>query len=203
MDYKRKESDSKKADKIIAIAEKSIEVAMRFLSTIEDREARIQALVNLYNITRDLSLLKEACELAETDEDILRIVEYSKIEGVDELELIEALALTIPPGYRRDVAFSILLERTGDLNYASKIGDIRILSSSLKRLALKKRYPENLSIARMIPDHYYKCLALIKLAEKEKINLKKEIMEYAEKIKSNYLRSKIISKLNSLQTLQT
>ena len=79
MDYKKKESNSKKADKIAAIAEKSVEVAVKFLSTIEDREARIMALVTLYNTTGDKSFLKEACNLAETDEDVLRIVEYSKI----------------------------------------------------------------------------------------------------------------------------
>ena len=113
-------------------------------------------------------------------------------------QLIEELASSISPSYRRDVAFSILLEKTGDLNYASKIRDVRVLSSSLKRLALKKRFPENLSIARMIPDHYYKCLALLELSEKEGIDLKEEILENAEKIKSNYLRGKIIAKTKHL-----
>lgn len=65
------------------------------------------------------------------------------------------------------------------MNFATKIKDVRILSASMKRLALKKTYPENLSIARMIPDPYYRSLALIEISYREKI-LDREIKDDKE-----------------------
>ncbi len=131
--------------------------------------------------------------MASSDEDFLRIVEYS--DYCD--DLIKVVSLISKP-YIKNVAYATLLEKTGDLSFSTKIRDVRILSASLKRLSSKLRYPESLTVAMMIPDAYYKSLALIELSKRESVDLSQEISKIAENIKSKYLRERVISLLKSL-----
>jgi hypothetical protein len=194
MDLTKKVKDARKADFVEKIAEKDFEMALKIAEEIEDVEAKIQALIAIFNSSGDPAFLQQAEEIAQTDEDLLRIVEYARMN-----DRLPKVASKILKPYQRDVAFGILLERTLDLNYARKIRDKRVLSTSLKRVALKLRYPEKLAIARMIPDAYYKCLALIEIAKSEKIDLQNEILDCSSGIKSGYLRKRIISLAKSLE----
>ncbi len=189
----RKVRDTKLVERVLAIAEKDVELAFRVVSSLEDREARIMGYVYLYNFTRDEAFLDLAISEAETDDDLLRIVEYSKFT-----KRLYPVAVRIGDQYKRDVAYSILLERSGDLNFAAKIVDKRLQASSLKRVALKKPYPESLSLTRLISDPYYRTLALVEIAEKEKVNLGKEILESCKLISNPYLRRKMEEKAKNI-----
>ncbi len=186
MDPKLKLRDSRMADNIIRIAEKDLDLAERVCMSLRDREARIMCLLNLYRFTSSDRFLHLAIEMAESDEDYLRVIEYS-----DRSDLA-CVAEMISDDYRRDLAYSILLERSGDLNYAVKIKDIRLLSAAMKRLSSRKIYPENLTLARMIPDAYYRCLALIEISNKEGIDLSKEIELLSHSIPNKYLRERVL-----------
>ena len=193
MEIVKKIVDSKKADLVEELAELDFEKAKRVAEEIEDREAKIQALISLYNVSKDGDFLDRAISLASSDEDFLRIVEYS--DYCD--DLIKVVSLISKP-YIKNVAYATLLEKTGDLSFSTKIRDVRILSASLKRLSSKLRYPESLTVAMMIPDAYYKSLALIELSKRESVDLSQEISKIAENIKSKYLRERVISLLKSL-----
>ncbi len=186
MDIGERLRDARIADSIVRIAEKSLEAAEKVCEAIKDSSARVQAYLNLYSLTSDEKYLKLAVESAESDEDYLRIVEFAALPEIAEL---------IADRYRRDLAFAAILERSGDVNYALKISDGRILSAALKRLAARLRYPENLRVARMIPDAYYRCLALATIAERERIDLRDEIAASARLIENRSLRSWIERKL--------
>ena len=189
VDISRKIKDSELAEKVRAVAEKDLNVAAKVVESLKDRDAKIFGLVCLYNFSKDRKFLDDALAIAENDDDFLRIVEYS--EDVSELSDVPP---KIKSRYKRDVAYSILLEKTGDMNLVSKIRDLRILSASMKRIVLKKPYPENLSIARMIPEPYYRALALIGISEKEKVDLKTEINDAVEQIKNPALRRRLREK---------
>jgi len=189
VDISRKIKDSELAEKVRAVAEKDLNVAAKVVESLKDRDAKIFGLVCLYNFSKDRKFLDDALAIAENDDDFLRIVEYS--EDVSELSDVPP---KIKSRYKRDVAYSILLEKTGDMNLVSKIRDLRILSASMKRIVLKKPYPENLSIARMIPEPYYRALALIGISEKEKVDLKAEINNAVEQIKNPALRRRLREK---------
>ncbi len=141
----RKLKDLQLAEKVERIAEKDVDLAEKVVRSFENREAKIFGFLTLFNLTGNSQYLKDAVEMAETDEDYLMIVERSDEPLPEIAELIES-------SYRRNLAYCILLEKTGDLNLITKISDTRLLSASLKRVALKKRYPESLRIVRMIPD---------------------------------------------------
>ncbi len=184
----RKIRDTKLVEKVLAIAEKDVNLAFKVVKNLEDREARIMGYIYLYNFTCDEAFLELAINEAETDDDLLRIVEYSKSKK------LSTVAMRIKDQYKRDVAYSILLERSGDLNLAGKIVDRRLQAASLKRLALKKPYPESLSVARMISDPYYRTLALIEIAgnaEREGVDLGREILESCRLISNPYLRKRV------------
>lgn len=185
----RKIKDSAIAEKVTAIAEKDVNLAAKVVDGIEDVEAKIFGLIHLYNFSKDTKFLKQALSIAKEDEDVLRIIEYSE----DVSELIN-LPERIKNQYRKDVAYSILLEKTEDLNLIPRIRDLRILSASLKRIALRKMYPENLNIARMIPEPYYRALALVELSKKEAIDLQEEIDAAVQQIKSHALRRRLREK---------
>ncbi len=189
----RKIRDTKLVEKVLAIAEKDVNLAFKVVNNLEDREARIMGYIYLYNFTRDEAFLNLAINEAETDDDLLRIVEYSKFT-----KRLSAVAVRIGDQYKRDVAYSILLERSGDLNFAAKIVDERLQAASLKRLALKKSYPENLSLARLISNPYYRTLALIEIAEREKVDIGKEILQNCKLIDNPYLRRKMEEKAKNI-----
>lgn len=180
----RKLRDLQLAEKVEKIAEKDVELAEKVVRSFEDREAKIFGLVTLYNITENPEFLKSAVETAETDEELLMIVERSKTPLLEVAEMISN-------PYRRDIAYCTILEKTGDMNFSSKISDARLLSASLKRLALKKIYPENLRIARMIPDPYYRALTLTELAEREKVDLREEITSAIGQVKNSAMRKRL------------
>ncbi len=163
------------ADRILKIAEKDIQLAEKISSEIKYSSAKVQAFLNLYLFSLNEKYLQKAIESASCDEDYLRIVEKSLREDIIDL---------IKDKYKKDLAYSFLLEKTNNLNFAAKIGDQRLLSAAMKRLCEKMNYPENLKIARMIPEEYYKCLALMDIEEKEKIGLEKEI-EYCINLVEN------------------
>lgn len=185
----RKIKDSAIAEKITAIAEKDVNLAAEVVDSIKDVEAKIFGLINLYNFSKDAKFLKQALSLAKEDEDFLRIIEYS--ESVSELL---NLPERIKNQYRKDIAYSTLLEKTEDLNLIPRIKNSRILSATLKRVALRKKYPENLSIARIIPEPYYRALALIEVSKREAIDLRKEIDDAVQQIKSHTLRRRLRGK---------
>ncbi|WP_202318603.1 hypothetical protein [Archaeoglobus neptunius] len=185
----RKVRDSKIAQKIGDIVEKDPDIAAKVAEDLEDREAKIYAMMVLYNFSGDKKFLEKALSIAETDEDHLRIIEYSE----NPLAVAE-VAKKIDDPYRKDVAYSILLERTGDLNFSLKILSPRILSAALKRLAGRKPYPENLNIARMIPDPYYRSLALIEIASRYGVELSSEIKGSIDAVKNPSLRRRLIEK---------
>ncbi len=184
MHVERKLRDLQLAEKVEKIAEKDVELAEKVVRSLEDREARIFGLVVLHNITENMEYLKNAIETAETDEELLLIIERSKTPLPEIAEMINS-------PYRRDIAYCIILEKTGDMNFSSKISDARLLSASLKRLALKKLYPENLRIARIIPDPYYRALALMELAEREKVDLKDEIVSTVGQVKNSAMKRRL------------
>ncbi|WP_290595636.1 MULTISPECIES: hypothetical protein [unclassified Archaeoglobus] len=189
VDISRKIKDSELAEKVRAVAEKDLKVAAKVVEDLKDRDAKIFGLVCLYNFSKDRKFLDDALAIAENDDDFLRIVEYS--EDVSELSDVP---LRIKSRYKRDVAYSILLEKTGDMNIASKIRDLRILSASMKRVALRKTYPENLSTARMIPEPYYRALALIEISKKDNIDLREEIDDAVQQIKNQALQRRLREK---------
>jgi len=180
----RKIRDLQLAEKVEKIAEKDVELAERVVKSLEDREARIFGLIALYNLTYNPEYLKSAVEAAETDDDLLLIVERSKIPLPEIAEMISS-------PYRRDIAYCTILEKTGDMNFSAKISDARLLSASLKRLAVKKIYPENLRIARMIPEPYYRAVALMELAEKENVDLREEIASAIAQVKNFTMRRRL------------
>jgi len=171
--------------------------AARIVETLEDRDAKIFSLLALYSISKDKKFLDDAMSIAENDDDFLRIVEYSEFSA----ELIN-IVQKIKNRYKKNVAYSILLEKTGDMNFATKIKDVRILAASMKRLALKKTYPENLSIARMIPDPYYRSLALIEISYREKIDLDREIKDAVGMIKNMTIRRRLLRKIGKMLNCQ-
>ncbi|MET1124202.1 MAG: hypothetical protein ABWW66_02920 [Archaeoglobaceae archaeon] len=182
----RRVRDAMIAERIVSVAEKSVELARKVASNIEDPAAKVQAFLNLYRFTGDEEFLKLALEAAEDDDDYLRIVEA----GCDVADLIS-------DGYKRDVAYATLLERTGDMNYLTRISDRRIASAAMKRLAAKKLYPESLRIARLIPDAYYRALALMEIAEKEGIDLSAEIEAAIAAVENRSLRDWLSKKFKS------
>jgi len=190
VDISRKMRDSELAEKVIAVAEKDLNVAAKVVESLEDRDAKIFGLICLYNFSKDRKFLDDALAMAENDDDFLRIVEHSK--DVSELSDVPS---KIKSKYKRDVAYSILLEKTGDMNLAPKIRDLRILSATMKRIALRKTYPENLNTARMIPEPYYRALALIEISKKENIDLRGEIDNAVQQIKSQVLRRRLREKI--------
>lgn len=189
VDISRKIKDSELAEKVRVVAEKDLNVAAKVVEGLKDRDAKIFGLVCLYNFSKDRKFLDDALAIAENDDDFLRIVEYSK--DVSELSDVPP---KIKSRYKRDVAYSILLEKTGDMNLVSKIRDLRILSASMKRVALRKTYPENLSTARMIPEPYYRALTLIEISKKENIDLRGEIDDAVQQIKSQALQRRLREK---------
>ena len=189
----RKIKDTRLVEKVLIIAEKDVTLAFKVVSSLKDREARIMGYVYLYNFTSDDAFLDLAINDAETDDDLLRIIEHSNFS-----EKLPPLAMKIKGEYRRNVAYSILMERSGNLNFAAKITDQRLQSASMKRLAMKKSYPENLSIARMIPDPYYRALALIEIAKKDGIDLSGQIMESCRLISNPHLRKRVVEKAKSI-----
>ncbi len=189
MDVLKKLRDSRVADSILAIAEKDMELAKRVALSIDDSAAKVLALLQLYSISKDEELLKHAVKYAKDDEDYLRIVEYA------EPEVAKEVAELIVDKYKKNLALACIMEKSGDLNYALKMDDIKILSAAMKRLALKKPYPANLTIARMIPDPYYRCLALIEISKREKLDLRNEIAKNCGLIDNRALRNWIVKKI--------
>lgn len=171
------------ADKILKIAEKDIQLAEKISSEISYPSARVQAFLNLYSFSLNEKYLQKAVESASCDEDYLRIVEKSLREDIVEL---------IKDKYKKDLAYSLLLEKTKNLKLAAKVSDPRLLSAAMKRLCEKMNYPENLKIAKMIPDEYYRCLALMELEEKENLGLEKEIEQCINSIENLNLRKWLI-----------
>ncbi|MDI9645438.1 MAG: hypothetical protein QFX40_01935 [Archaeoglobales archaeon] len=167
------------ADKILKIAEKDIQLAEKISSEIKYSSAKVQAFLNLYSFSLNEKYLQKAIESASCDEDYLRIVEKSLREDMVDL---------IKDKYKKDLAYSFLLEKTNNLNFAAKISDRRLLSAAMKRLCEKMNYPENLKIARMIPEEYYRCLALVGIEEKEKIGLEKEIEQCINSVENLNMR---------------
>ncbi len=190
MDFLKKLRDSKIADNILKIAKKDLDFAEKVCLNLEDHEAKVMALVSLYTYTNDKKFLELAVKSAETDSDYLRIVEYSKYD-----KELDEIAGMIGDEYKRDLAYSILLEKSGNLNYLAKIRNPKIVSASLKRIALRRPYPESLTLAKMIPDPYYKCLTLMELAEKYQINVREELEEACKSIKQRGLKNWVMKKM--------
>lgn len=184
----RKLRDLQLAEKVEKIAEKDVNLAEKVVRSFEDREAKIFGFLTLFKLTRNPDYLKDAVEMAETDEDYLMIVERSE-------EALPEIAEMIESSYRKNLAYCVLLEKTGDLNLTTKISDVRLLSASLKRVAMKRHYPESLRVARMIPDPYYRALALMELGEKERIDLKDEIAEAVKQVDNAAMRRRLEEKM--------
>ncbi len=184
----RKLKDLQLAEKVEKIAEKDVKLAEKVVRSLEDRAAKIFGFLTLFNLTKDSKFLRDAVEMAEKDEDYFMIVELSDEPLTEIAEMIES-------SYRKNLAYCIILEKTGDLNLATKITDTRLLSASLKRVALKKRYPESLMIARIVPDPYYRALALMELAERDMLDLRDEIAEAVKLVRNTALRRRLEEKM--------
>lgn len=185
----RRIKELKLAEMVEKIAEKDFQQAEKIVNSLEDREAKIYGLLTLFRVSGKDGYLQSAINIAETDEDYLSIIENS-------CKPLNELAEKIKSSYRRDLAFCTLLEKTCDLNYAAKVNNLRLLSASLKRVALKKSYPENLRVARMIPDPYYRAITLAEISEREGLNLKDEILCTASLVESENLRQFLFRKLS-------
>ncbi len=188
MEVRRRIRESMIADNITTIARKDLTLAKDIANSLKDREAKVLALLNLYSFSGDSEFLILAKEFAESDDDLLRIVEVA-----DE-KFAKDVAYSIKDDYKKNLAFAHLLERFGNLNYAMEINDQRILSASLKRLVARIPHPRNLILARMIPDPYYKCLALLEISKKENLD-KNEILVECSKIKNKQLRNWLFRKI--------
>ncbi len=183
----KKLEDNLLAEEVKKIAEKDLELAEKLAESIQDPEAKVMAFLNLYMISKKQDFLDKAIKNARSDSDYLRIVE---ITGLD-------LAESIKDPYKRDLAYASLFERTCDFNYSEKIQDRKIASASMKRVSEKLGPPENLKVARRIPDAYYRCLALVEISEKEKIDLRAEILDSLNAIENIWLRKWLEARLKA------
>ena len=185
--------DTKKADFIGKIVDEDLELALKMVERIEDREAKSFAYLHIFNTTRDEEFLNEsvgnACKCENKDRMLLLIVE--SISRFDR-EKAKQIADLIEKEYYRNKAFATILEKCDDFELASRITCKRILSSSLKRLALKRRSVE---IATAIPDPYYRALAMLGLAKVKDIDVK-AIEEAVELVENEYLKKRLKRELN-------
>lgn len=183
----KKLEDNLLAEEVRMIAETDLELAQKIAESIQDSEAKVMAFLNLYLVSKKQEFLDQALNSAKSDSDYLRIVEISGLDFVG----------FIKDPYRRDIAYASLFERTCDLKYSEKICDKKIASASMKRVSEKLSFPENLRIARSIPDAYYRCLALIEISEKEKLDLRAEILESLNAIENIWLRKWLEARLRA------
>lgn len=170
--------DNLLAEEVKIIAETDLELAEKLAESIQDAEAKVMAFLNLYLVSKKREFLDQALKNARSDTDYLRIVEIS---GLDFVEFIK-------DPYRRDIAYASLFERTSDFKYSEKICDKKIASASMKRVSEKLAFPENLRVARSIPDAYYRCLALLEVSKKEKMDLRAEILASLNAIENIWLK---------------
>jgi len=174
----RRVEENMLAEEVRKIAEKDLGLAEKLAERIQDHEAKVMAFLNLHSISKRQDFVEKALKFAKSDEDYLRIVE---VAGLDLAELIKN-------EYRRDLAYASLFERTTDLRYAEKIRDRKIASASMKRVSEKLFFPENLELAKRIPDPYYRCLALAEISEREKLDLKEEIAGALNAVENPWLK---------------
>ncbi|MCS7145058.1 MAG: hypothetical protein NZ879_08595, partial [Archaeoglobaceae archaeon] len=111
------------------------------------------------------------------------------------------VAERIKDRYKKDLAYASLFEKTCNFKYFEKILDQKIASASMKRVSEKLAFPKNLEIARRIPDPYYRCLALAEISEKEKMELREEIISSLNEIDNFWLKKWLENRLKATSKL--
>lgn len=157
------------------------------------------AFLHIFNFTRNVEFLNKSVDYAiqseQKDGMLLKIVESITKKNKKKAEEIAKL---IDRDYYRNKAYATILEQCNALELAEKISCMRILSSSLKRLSQNLDLPDSIEIARMIPDPYYKALALINIMEREEIEgLREEVNKTIEKVRSKYLKERLERELKT------
>lgn len=187
--------DCKKADFVEKIVSEDLNTALKIAEEIEDFEAKSLAYLNIFKFTKDDTFLEKSLDNAykckQRDGILLLIVEsVSKINR----KKAEMIAEQIKREYYRDKAFATIVENCCALDLASKIVCKRVLSSSLKRLALKNN---SVKIAMAIPDPYYKALALLEFAKYDSSVFDK-LEDVVDSIKNECLKNRMKRKLKIL-----
>lgn len=187
--------DCKKADFVEKIVSEDLNTALKIAEEIEDFEAKSLAYLNIFKFTKDDTFLEKSLDNAykckQRDGILLLIVEsVSKINR----KKAEMIAEQIKREYYRDKAFATIVENCCALDLASKIVCKRVLSSSLKRLALKNN---SVKIAMAIPDPYYKALALLEFAKHDSSVFDK-LEDVVDSIKNECLKNRMKRKLKIL-----
>ena len=187
--------DCKKADFVEKIVSEDLNTALKIAEEIEDFEAKSLAYLNIFKFTKDGTFLEKSLDNAykckQRDGILLLIVEsVSKINR----KKAEMIAEQIKREYYRDKAFATIVENCCALDLASKIVCKRVLSSSLKRLALKNN---SVKIAMAIPDPYYKALALLEFAKHDS-SVFDELEDVVDSIENEYLKNRMKRKLKIL-----
>lgn len=187
--------DCKKADFVEKIVSEDLNTALKIAEEIEDFEAKSLAYLNIFKFTKDDTFLERSLDNAykckQRDGILLLIVEsVSKINR----KKAEMIAEQIKREYYRDKAFATIVENCCALDLASKIVCKRVLSSSLKRLALKNN---SVKIAMAIPDPYYKALALLEFAKHDSSVFDK-LEDVVDSIKNECLKNRMKRKLKIL-----
>lgn len=187
--------DCKKADFVEKIVSEDLNTALKIAEEIEDFEAKSLAYLNIFKFTKDDTFLERSLDNAykckQRDGILLLIVEsVSKINR----KKAEMIAEQIKREYYRDKAFATIVENCCALDLASKIVCKRVLSSSLKRLALKNN---SVKIAMAIPDPYYKALALLEFAKYDSSVFDK-LEDVVDSIKNECLKNRMKRKLKIL-----
>ena len=109
MEVRRRIRESMIADNITTIARKDLTLAKDIANSLKDREAKILAFLNLYSFSGDSEFLILAKEFAESDDDLLRIVEVA-----DE-KFAKDVAYSIKDNYKKNLAFTPrLIDFTAD-----------------------------------------------------------------------------------------
>lgn len=189
--------DNKKADFVEKIVKDDLKTALEMVEEIEDFEAKSMAFLHIFEFTNNEEFLDKAINYAvqsgQKDGILLTIVE--SIAKYDRKKS-EKIAKLIEKEYYKNKAYATILEKCNRLELAEKISCKKILSSSLKRLSVRTN---SIEIARMIPDQYYKALALISLIDRlkndEKNEIINEIRKTIESIESEYLKRRLERKL--------
>jgi len=187
--------DCKKADFVEKIVSEDLNTALKIAEEIEDFEAKSLAYLNIFKFTKDDTFLEKSLDNAykckQRDGILLLIVEsVSKINR----KKAEMIAEQIKREYYRDKAFATIVENCCALDLASKIVCKRVLSSSLKRLALKNN---SVKIAMAIPDPYYKALALLEFAKHDSSVFDK-LEDVVDSIENECLKNRMKRKLKIL-----
>ena len=188
-------ADCKKADFVEKIVSEDLNTALKIAEEIEDFEAKSLAYLNIFKFTKDDTFLEKSLDNAykckQRDGILLLIVEsVSKINR----KKAEMIAEQIKREYYRDKAFATIVENCCALDLASKIVCKRVLSSSLKRLALKNN---SVKIAMAIPDPYYKALALLEFAKHDSSVFDK-LEDVVDSIENECLKNRMKRKLKIL-----